>query len=147
MKAPFLIGRMLFGGFFLYSGMHHLLKHKEMAPYAGAKGVPKPDMAVTLAGVPLVAGGASLVLGVKPKLGTMAILGFLLGVSPIMHNFWRSQDSNERMNESINFMKNLALAGGALALMGVEEPWEASLAAGRPSLGKRARAVARKIAA
>jgi hypothetical protein len=31
------------------------------------------------------------------------------------------------MNHMINFSKNLALAGGALALLGVDEPWEASL--------------------
>jgi hypothetical protein len=43
MKAPFLIGRIIFGGFFLYSGIHHLLKDKEMAPYAGSNNVPAPN--------------------------------------------------------------------------------------------------------
>ena len=147
MKAPFLIGRLLFGGFFLYSGINHLRKHREMAPYAEAKGVPKPDFAVTAVGVPLVVGGASLSLGVKPKLGAAAIIGFLAGVSPIMHDFWSKQDPNERQNERINFMKNLALAGGALALMGVEEPWEASVPVDRPGLGKKLRKAVRKIAA
>jgi hypothetical protein len=28
-----------------------------------------------------------------------------------------------------SFMKNMALAGGALALMGIDEPWEAKIAA------------------
>ncbi len=31
----------------------------------------------------------------------------------------------------INFSKNMALLGGALALMGVEEPWPASVPVGR----------------
>jgi hypothetical protein len=44
-------------------------------------------------------------------------------------------------------MKNLALAGGALALMGVEEPWEASVPVGQPTLAKRVRKIARKMAA
>ena len=147
MKAPFLIGRVLFGGFFLYNGIHHLMKHKEMAPYAGSKGIPKPDAAVTLSAIPLIVGGTSLLLGVKPKLGAMAILGFLAGISPIMHDFWRNEDPNERMNNLTNFLKNTALAGGALALMGVEEPWEASVPLGQPGIGKRVRKLARRIVA
>src|SRR5262249_39627963 len=43
MKAPFLIGRLLFGGFFLYNGIHHLMKGRQMAPYAQSKGVPAPE--------------------------------------------------------------------------------------------------------
>ena len=42
-----------------------------MAAYARAKGVPQPELAVTISAVPLLLGGASLLLGVKPKLGAM----------------------------------------------------------------------------
>jgi putative oxidoreductase len=118
-----------------------------MAPYAQAKGVPAPEFTVTAVGVPLVIGSTSLLLGVKPKLGAVAILGFLVGVSPVMHDFWRNQDPNQRQNDMINFMKNLALAGGALALMGVEEPWEASVPVDQHRLGKRMKKFARRIAA
>ena len=145
MKAPFLIGRLLFGGFFLYNGINHFKNHRQMAPYAGSKGVPNPDVSVMLAGIPLAIGGTSLLLGIKPKLGAAAIIGFLAGVSPIMHDFWHNEDPNERQTNMINFMKNAALAGGALALMGVEEPWEASV--GRPGFGKKLKKAAREIAA
>jgi uncharacterized membrane protein YphA (DoxX/SURF4 family) len=147
MKAPFLIGRLLFAGFFINSGISHLQNRKSMAAYARAKGVPQPELAVTLSAIPLLVGGASILLGVKPKLGAMAMLGFLAGVSPVMHDFWRDEDPDTRMNNMIMFMKNMALAGGALALMGVEEPWEASVPVGQPSLVKQARKVARRIAA
>ena len=145
MKAPFLIGRLIFGGFFIYSGISHLKERKSMAAYARAKGVPEPELAVTLSAVPLLVGGASVLLGVKPKLGAAALLGFLAGVSPIMHDFWRDEDPETRMNNMIMFMKNMALAGGALALMGVEEPWEARV--GKPTLSEKARKVVRQIAA
>ena len=144
MKAPFLIGRMLFGGFFLYAGINHLRNFKSMAPYAESKGVPAPKASVALAGVPLVIGGTSMLLGVKPKLGAAALVTFLAGVSPVMHDFWRNEDPQERMNNRIMFMKNVALAGAAISLMGVEEPWESSVPIGRPSLLERAR---RKLAA
>ena len=147
MKAPFLIGRILFGGYFLYNGINHLKNRHQMAPYAEAKGVPNPHLSVVASGIPLIIGGASLLLGVKPKLGAAAIIGFLAGVSPIMHNFWKNEDPKERQENMRSFMGNLALAGGALALAGVEEPWEASVPVGHPSMGQRLKKAARRIAA
>jgi uncharacterized membrane protein YphA (DoxX/SURF4 family) len=136
-KAPFLIGRAIFGGFFLYSGINHLRNRKPMGQYAGSKDVPKPELAVVGTGIAMIAGGTSIILGIKPKLGTLAILGFLAGVSPMMHDFWKQEDPNQRQNDMIHFMKNLAMAGGALALMGVEEPWPVSVPVARPSLRKQ----------
>jgi len=52
MKAPFLVGRLLFAGFFINSGISHLQKSKELAEYARAKGVPAPELAVALSAVP-----------------------------------------------------------------------------------------------
>jgi len=133
MKAPFLIGRLVFGGFFLYNGINHFRNHKQMAQYAQAKGVPAAEVAVIGTGVALSVGGASILLGVKPKVGALAILGFLAGVSPVMHDFWKQEDPGQRQTEMINFSKNMAMAGAALALLGVEEPWEASLPVAQPS--------------
>lgn len=145
MKTPFLIGRILFGGFFLYNGINHLIKRKDMASYTAQKGVPSPELAVTASAVPLIVGGSSLLIGLKPKWGAAALVGFLVGVSPVMHDFWRNDDPSERMHNIADFMKNMALAGGALALMGVEEPWEVSV--GKPSLKQRVKKAARQLAA
>lgn len=147
MKAPFLIGRLLFAGFFINAGINHLKERKSMADYARSKGVPKPELAVTLSAIPLLAGGVSILMGVKPKMGALALLGFLAGVSPVMHNFWQEEDPQAKMNDMVMFMKNVALAGGALALMGVEEPWEASVPVPKPTLRDKARKAARSIAA
>lgn len=146
MKAVFLLGRMIFGGFFLYSGIHHIQERKSLAQYSAAKNVPMPDIAVTGTGVLLILGGTSILLGVKPKLGALAIATFLAGASPMMHDFWKQEDPNQRQNEQINFMKNLALLGGALAMMGVEEPWAASVPIGQPDMTERVRRFARKVA-
>jgi hypothetical protein len=48
-----------------------------------------------------------------------------------MHDFWSVQDPNQRMNEMVHFSKNLALLGSALALMGIDEPWPASVPVGQ----------------
>ncbi len=132
MKIPFLLGRIVFGGFFLYNGINHFKQRKTMAEYAQAKKVPAPNIAVTGSGVALIIGGASILLGIKPKWGALAIIGFLAGVSPTIHNFWRTEDPNQRMHDVADFSKNLALMGAALALMSVEEPWPASIPIAQP---------------
>jgi len=143
MRGPFLLGRLMFGGYFIFSGISHFKKTRELAQYAAAKKVPKPDTAVRLTGAVLIAGGTSILLGIKTRLGAAAIVGFLAGVSPVMHDFWKSAEPEVRMNDMINFTKNMALAGGAMALMGVEEPWPAS-AAPQPSVRTRAKRMLRQ---
>jgi putative oxidoreductase len=147
MRTPFLLGRLIFGGYFIMSGINHLKNKGQMTQYTAAKNVPKPELAVTGTGAALIAGGASIVLGVKPKLGAAGLVGFLLGVSPIMHDFWKQEDPQQRMNETVNFMKNLALAGGALALMAVEEPWPASMPVMKASRVHRAKRFLHEVAA
>jgi len=127
MKAVFLIGRLVFGGFFLYNGINHVKQHKNLSQYAGLKNVPMPEQAVTASTVLLLLGGTSILLGMKPKVGTAAVIAFLAGVSPMMHDFWTQKDPSQRQSEMINFSKNMALLGAAIALMGVEEPWPASV--------------------
>jgi putative oxidoreductase len=147
MKTPFLLGRVLFGGFFLYSGINHIVNRKSFAQYASTKKVPLPDLAVTGTGVALILGGASILLGIKPKFGAAAIIGFLAGVSPVMHDFWQAQDPNQRTNDMINFGKNMALLGGAAALAAVEEPWPSSIPLAQPGKLQRARRIIRRTIA
>jgi putative oxidoreductase len=142
MKVPFLIGRTILGGFFLYNGINHFRQAEALATYAKAKHAPVPKAGVIATDAMLTAGGASLVLGLKPKLGVAAVLGFLAGVSPVIHDFWNVEDPQQRQNDLINFSKNMALAGATLALAGVEEPWPASLSRKEPELQWRGRRAA-----
>ena len=126
-RTALLFGRAIFGGFFLYNGINHFLNREMMTGYSASKGVPYPEAAVTGSGAMLVLGGLSVLMGVRPKLGTSLISAFLLGVTPKMHDFWNVQDPQQRMGEQINFSKNVALLGGALIAAGVPEPWPASV--------------------
>ncbi len=122
MKASYLLGRMIFGGYFLYAGIHHFQESEAMAQYTAAKGVPAPELAVKATGAALIFGGTSVLLGLKKEWGAAAIASFLAGVTPLMHDFWKQDDPQRRQNEMINFGKNMALLGASLALMGVEKP-------------------------
>ena len=134
MKALFVVGRVLFGGFFLFNGLGHFMQMGFLPQYAGMKGVPAPAAAVAVTGVMLILGGASILLGVRPRIGIALIVTFLLPTSVIMHNFWAVPDQMPRAAEMVNFLKNLALAGAALMLTAVPEPWATGLASrGQPS--------------
>jgi putative oxidoreductase len=146
MKPLFLIGRIMFGGFFIYNGINHLKNHGMLSQYAGAKKVPQPEAAVIASGLAILAGGTSLVLGLKPKYGAAAIIAFLATVTPSMHDFWRAEDPNQRMADMIHFSKNLALLGAAVALLGVEEPWGLAVASHEPNFFERVREAARVLA-
>ncbi len=126
MKAAFLIGRILFGGFFRQNGINHLKNHEQMAPYAGSKGIPNPHQAVLASGVLLTLGGASILLGIKPKIGAVSRMAFLAVASGMMHDFWNAPDPGSKQGDLSHFSKNLALLGAALALAGMKEPWPAS---------------------
>ncbi len=128
---PFWIGRVLFGGFFVYNALNHFLNLEAMAAYAAAKGVPSPEAAVALSGLPLMVGGLSIISGQWPKIGGLLPALFLIVVTPTMHAFWAEQGP-ARMIELGHFAKNLALLGAAFLAMAIPEPWNAPPAEAPP---------------
>jgi putative oxidoreductase len=124
---PLLLGRAIFGGFFLYNGINHFRNRQMMTEYARAKKVPAADLAIIVSGAMIAAGGLSLVTGIRPKVGVSLISGFLLGVTPIMHAFWQHEDPQQKMNEMIHFSKNAAMLGGAMLAAAVPEPWPVAI--------------------
>ena len=126
-KWTLLLGRLLFGGFFLFSGINHLTQVKSLAGYAGSYGVTSPELAVVVSGLLLLLGGASVVFGVAPRVGLALIVLFLVPVTFVMHAFWNVPDAQARMFDMVNFMKNMALTGAALGLMAVPVPWPFAL--------------------
>ena len=131
MAGAFLIGRLIVGAFFIYHGVNHFLSLAMMAQFAAAKGVPLPEVAVAGAGLLILFGGTSILLGWRPELGVAAITVFLLGVSFPMHNFWAISDPAQRVNEMVNFTKNMALMGATLMLVAIPQPWPYSVEARR----------------
>lgn len=127
MNALFLIGRIVFGGFFLINGINHFTMMSMMATYSDAKGIPAAGPAVVVTGLLLIFGGLSVLLGFLPRLGLGALIVFLVGVTPLMHGFWQVADAQARMMETTQFMKNAALLGAALALLRLPIPWPVSL--------------------
>ena len=127
MDIAFLVGRIIFGMYWLSAGFRHFTSLNMMAGYAGSKGVPVPKAGVAASGLLAIVGGLSIGLGYEPRAGVIAICLFLVPVSLMMHNFWTVQDPMQRMGEMVNFTKNVALIGATLMFLAIPQPWPYSV--------------------
>ena len=107
-----LLGRFLFALIFLMSAPMHF--SGQIIAYAASQGVPLASIAVPLSGVIALAGGLSILLGYRAKIGAWLIALFLAAVTPMMHNFWTVTDPMMHQMQFIMFMKNLSMLGSAL---------------------------------
>jgi len=109
-----LIGRFLFVLIFVLSGPRHFMS--QTIAYASSQGVPLASIAVPLSGVLALAGGLSVLLGYRAKIGAWLLVLFLAAVTPLMHRFWVVTDPMMHQMQLIMFMKNVSMLGGALLI-------------------------------
>lgn len=124
MEIAFLLGRLIFGGYFVLQGINHFTHKKDLTEYARAKHLPSPEIAVSLSGAILVVSGICVILGSLIDIALLALAAFLFIVSFTMHAFWKDTDPMAKMNNQINFTKNFALLGACLMLLSIES-WTA----------------------
>jgi putative oxidoreductase len=111
-----LAARILFVAIFLPAALNHVRNRKMMAGYAASKGLPFAELAVVGTGVLLGFASVLVLLGAWVDLAGLLLAGFLIPTALMMHPFWKSTEQMERMMETIQFQKDVSLAGGALAL-------------------------------
>ena len=122
----FFIGRLLLGGFLLFNAYNHLFKTKDLTAYTESKKVPMAKVAVIVSGLLLLFGGYTIITGVRVIYGIAALALFFIPVSFTMHAFWK-EEGQARMNDQVEFMKNLAILGAVLMLLAIPTPWPMSL--------------------
>ena len=109
-----LFGRQLFSIIFILSSASHFTP--ATVEYAAQHGVPWAGVLVPLSGIVALAGGLSVLLGYKTRLGAWLLTLFLIPVTLMMHNFWAAPDARTFQLESALFLRNVALLGGALLI-------------------------------
>jgi putative oxidoreductase len=109
-----LIGRILFSLIFIFSGISHF-SHSTIE-YAVSQGVPMASFLVPLSGALAIAGGLSIAVGYKARLGAVLIMLFLIPVTLSMHKFWTVTDPAMSQMQMAHFMKNVSMFGGALLI-------------------------------
>lgn len=120
----FRLGRALFGGILAFNALDNLRNLEERIAYADAKNTPKPGLSVPTTSAGLLVGGLGVALWRIPAAAAAAVAGFLLGVTPVMHDFWNVDDPEQKQQQQIHFLKNMALFGAALAFLKVGQKSE-----------------------
>ncbi len=108
------LGRFFFALIFLIAASNHFTR--PTIAFSASQGVPLASIAVPLSGVLAIAGGLSILLGYRARLGAWLIVLFLIPVTLMLHKFWTVQDPMMAQIQMILFMKNVSMLGGALLI-------------------------------
>jgi len=119
----FLLGRIIYGGYFTMMGLMHFMKINDLTAYAKSKNVASPKFMVGFSGLFIFFGGLGVLLGAYVEIAVTLLSIFLVVVAFKMHNFWAIQDPNMKMAEMTQFLKNMALFGAALMVLAIPTPW------------------------
>jgi putative oxidoreductase len=110
--AIVLAGRVLIGVLFLLSGLSKLGAPAATEGYIAAVGLPAPWLGYTVAVAVEVVGSLLLIAGVKTRFVAAGMTVFTLATALAFHNNLADQ------NQMIHFMKNIAIMGGLLQVVG-----------------------------
>jgi putative oxidoreductase len=105
--------RVLISLIFLMSGVGKIFGFSDTAEAMRNQGMVAAPLLLVGAMLLEIAGGFSLMLGYRARLGAMLLIIFLIPATLIFHDFW-TFSGEEQQAEIGNFMKNLALIGGLL---------------------------------
>jgi len=113
-----LLARILLGMIFVLSGYGKLMHLDGFASGLASRGVPMTGFLGPLGAVIEFFGGAAIVLGIEVRWVSALMILFVIVATAIAHRFWEL-DGGARQAQHTQFMKNLAIIGGFLALMAV----------------------------
>lgn len=83
---------------------------------AARLGLPAPEASVRLNGAAMVAGGIGLATGVRRREAALGLVASLVPTTVAGHRFWEQDDALAAKLDRIAWMKNIGLAGAALAV-------------------------------
>lgn len=115
--AIFLLGRVIFGAYFIYSGFKHFRDEKMLTGYAKHKGIPSPRLAVLLTGAMMIVGGLGFLSWNYVGESATLLLLFMIPTTFTMHAFWKVSDPAQKAQETIAFGKNMAIIGALLMML------------------------------
>jgi putative oxidoreductase len=104
-----LVARIFLSAIFIKSGISKMLAPAATQAYMASKGLPLTGILLIVTIVTLIAGGLSVLLGYKSKIGAFLLIGFLIPATFIFHGSFPE--------EEVSFFKNLGLMGGLLMIV------------------------------
>ena len=110
-----LVARILMSAIFLTSGIAKLADPAGAQGYMNMAGIPHADVLVYVAGTAELLGGLALLFGFLTRIGAIGLFVFLIPTTLYFHHFWNMSGPDAK-TQMVNFMKNLAIMGGLLAI-------------------------------
>ena len=123
-----LVGRILIAYLFIPAGIGKIMGFAGTVGYIVSAGLPLPQVAAVIAIIVELGFGIALLLGFKTRWTAIVLAVFTVATAFAFHKYWSAPDAMKMM-QTINFNKNMAIAGGLLAL--------AAFGPGRLSIDKR----------
>ena len=114
-SALLLLGRVLIAWLFIPAGIGKIVGFAGTAGYIASKGMPMPNVMVVLAILAELGCGLAILVGIQTRLASWGLALFSVVSAVIFHAYWSAQGADIAAQQ-INFNKNLAIAGGLLAL-------------------------------
>ncbi|CAN7681867.1 DoxX family protein [Mesorhizobium sp. LjNodule214] len=109
-SASILLGRVLLAAIFLLSGFGKLTAIAGTAGYFGSLGLPLPTVTAIVVGLIELLGGLAILVGFQTRIVAWVLAVFTVATGLVAHMNWADQ------MQMISFLKNLAIAGGFIAL-------------------------------
>ena len=106
-----LLARILMSSIFIWSGISKIINPVGTQEYMSAYGMPLTSLFLIVAIAVEISGGLSILFGIKPRWGAIALALFLVPATFIFHT-----DFSDRIQQ-IMFFKNLAMIGGLLMII------------------------------
>ncbi len=111
------VSRAAVAGAFITSGWDAFLDPGHRTVKAAALGVPQPELATVLNGGAMVVAGVALATGVAPRVSAAVLAGLLVPTTLAGHAFWEESAPGRRIQQRIQFFKNLCMLGGLLEVV------------------------------
>lgn len=106
-----LVARVLIASLFIVFGYEKVTGYAASVGYMEAYGLPGTLLPLAIAAE--LGGGIAILLGLFSRWAALALAGFCIVTALVFHTAWSGDGGQAQF---INFMKNLALAGGLLLL-------------------------------
>jgi putative oxidoreductase len=110
-----LLARILLAAIFVQSGFNKLMGFEGFADSLAAKRLPLPLLWAIAAVAAEFGGGLCILFGLATRLIAPLMVVFVAFAAVLGHPFWAA-DAEHYRAQYINFMKNIAIMGGYLAL-------------------------------
>ena len=115
--AP-LAGRLLLAILFLQSGWHKIFDFEQNVRVMAGKGIPLPDLLLAVTIVLVIGGGLMILCGWYARWAALALLLWMIPITLLYHAYWNAEPA-QLFNQTNHFLKNLAIMGALLNLIGL----------------------------